>query len=59
MLDQRRRRWADVLQMLYKYFVFAEMLQKQEDALCHVVLMLSKRLRQWTNGFLLCHIDSL
>ena len=24
MLDQRRRRWADVVQMLYKYFVFAE-----------------------------------
>ena len=23
MLDQRRRRWADVLQMLYKSFVFA------------------------------------
>ena len=23
MLDQRRRRWADVVQMLYKYFVFA------------------------------------
>ena len=22
MLDQRRRRWADVVQMLYKYFVF-------------------------------------
>ena len=23
MLDQRRRRWADVVEMLYKYFVFA------------------------------------
>ena len=23
MLDQRRRRWADVVQMLYNYFVFA------------------------------------
>ena len=23
MLDQRRRRWADVVQMLYKYFVLA------------------------------------
>ena len=23
MLDQRRRRWADVVQILYKYFVFA------------------------------------
>ena len=23
MLDQRRRRWAGVVQMLYKYFVFA------------------------------------
>ena len=23
MLDQRRRRWADVVQMLCKYFVFA------------------------------------
>ena len=22
MLDQRRRRWSDVVQMLYKYFVF-------------------------------------
>ena len=22
MLDQRRRSWADVVQMLYKYFVF-------------------------------------
>ena len=25
MLDQRRRRWADVVQMLYKSFVFAGM----------------------------------
>ena len=25
MLVQRRRRWADVVQMLYKCFVFAEM----------------------------------
>ena len=25
MLDQRRRRWADVVQMLYKCFVFARM----------------------------------
>ena len=25
MLDQRRRRWADVVQMLYKCFVFAGM----------------------------------
>ena len=24
MLDQRRRRWADVVQMLYKCFVFAD-----------------------------------
>ena len=24
MLDQRRRRWADVVQMLYKWSVFAE-----------------------------------
>ena len=24
MLDQRRRRWADVVQMLYKCFVFAQ-----------------------------------
>ena len=23
MLDQRRRRWADLVQMLYKWFVFA------------------------------------
>ena len=23
MLDQRRRRWADVVQLLYKCFVFA------------------------------------
>ena len=23
MLDRRRRRWADVVQMVYKYFVFA------------------------------------
>ena len=23
MLDQRRRRWADVVQMLYKSFLFA------------------------------------
>ena len=23
MLDQRRRRWVDVVQMLYKFFVFA------------------------------------
>ena len=23
MLDQRRRRWADVVKMLYKYYVFA------------------------------------
>ena len=26
MLDQRRRRWADVVQMLYKCFVFAGIL---------------------------------
>ena len=25
MLEQRRRRWADVVQMLYKCFVFAGM----------------------------------
>ena len=25
MLDQRRRRWADVVQMLYKCYVFAGM----------------------------------
>ena len=25
MLDQRRRRWADVVQMLLKYFLFAGM----------------------------------
>ena len=25
MLDQRRRRWAGVVQMLYKWFVFAEL----------------------------------
>ena len=25
MLDQRRRRWADIVQMLYKCFVFAGM----------------------------------
>ena len=24
MLDQRRKRWADVVQMFYKCFVFAE-----------------------------------
>ena len=23
MLDQRRRRWADIVQMLYKCFIFA------------------------------------
>ena len=23
MLDQRQRRWTDIIQMLYKYFVFA------------------------------------
>ena len=37
MLDQRRRRWADVVQMLYKCFVFSEfmvvlkLLQDQHD----------------------------
>ena len=28
MLDQRRRRWADVVQMLYKRFVFARIYKK-------------------------------
>ena len=28
MLDQRRRRWDDVVQMLYKSFVFAGMCYK-------------------------------
>ena len=27
MLEQRRRRWADVVQMLYKCFVFAGLLR--------------------------------
>ena len=30
MLDQRRRRWADVVQMLYKCFVFLGILQYPE-----------------------------
>ena len=28
MLDQRQRRWADVVQMLYKCFAFAEIVRK-------------------------------
>ena len=28
MLDQRRRRWADVVQMLYNFFVFAGLWSK-------------------------------
>ena len=27
MLDQRQRRWADVVQMLFKSFVFAEVVE--------------------------------
>ena len=33
MLDQRRRRWADVVQMLYKCFVFAGIV------VCHGVII--------------------
>ena len=31
MLDQRQRRWADVVQMLYKCFVFAGMVPADND----------------------------
>ena len=36
MLDQRRRRWADVVQMLYKYFVFVGNRQNLTDFLISV-----------------------
>ena len=31
MFDQRRRRWSDVVQMLYKYFVFAGKMRARRD----------------------------
>ena len=40
MLDQRRRRWADVVQMLYKYFVFVGWQTKHLDTLgCQAVML--------------------
>ena len=51
MLDQRRRRLADVVYRLYKCFVFA----RQEDFLSNIVhfsnvgLMLGQRRRRWPN----------
>ena len=49
MLDQRRRRWADVVQLLYKYLVFAG----AGDFLSNIVhlfnvgSMLGQRRRRW------------
>ena len=51
MLDQRRRRWADVVEMLYKCLVFAG----QEDFLSNIVhlsnagAMLGQRRRRCPN----------
>ena len=51
MLDQRRRRCADIVSMLYKCFVFAG----QEDFLSNIVhlsnvgLMLGQRCIRWPN----------
>ena len=49
MLDQRRRRWVDVVDMLYKCLVFA----RQENFLSNIVhlfnvgSMLGQRRRRW------------
>ena len=49
MLDQRRRSWADIVQMLYKCLVFAG----QADFLSNIVhlfnvgSMLGQRRRRW------------
>ena len=51
MLDQRRRRWAYIVYMLYKCLVFAG----QEDFLSNIVhlsnvgSMLGQRRRRWPN----------
>ena len=41
MLDQRRRRWADVVQLLHKCFVFAGMYAKHDyNILDHPIKLL-------------------
>ena len=52
MLDQRRKRWADVVYMVYKCLVFAGL---QEDYLSNIVhlfnagSMLCQRRRRWSS----------
>ena len=51
MLDQRRRHWADVVQMLYKCFVFADLAGyiKTGKPSTNFVSILHKCRRQWAN----------
>ena len=54
MLNQRRRRWADVVQMLYKCFVFAWNLTSHmftQSMKCgpNAVLILTWHRRRWTS----------
>ena len=51
MLDQRRRRWADAVQMLYKFFVFAgnALRSTKLQMLPNAVWMLDQRRRLWAN----------
>ena len=51
MLDQRRRRWADVVQMLYKCFVLADLAGyiKTGKPSTNFVSILHKCRRQWAN----------
>ena len=55
-LDQRRRRWADVVQMLYKCFLFAEMFvqlitpKKTVTAACASLLIRQVHTKKLTNS---------
>ena len=53
-LAQRLRRWPNIVQMLYKYFVFTGWLQRDDhDISANAVLMLAHRVRklnqEWVN----------
>ena len=59
MLDQRRRRWADVVQMLCKCFVFAgTVLQtKQSNFLLYLPYREGETYRFTSHRSFLCHIS--
>ena len=48
MLDQRRRRWSDVVQMLYKCFVFAGYCPADTTHWPSVDMVPGRRRRRWT-----------